>query len=106
MLKKYSDFGGGKKKNSDSEVLLNSGKKNSSFARQKNKYSKILNEKKTKPHKLNGQSLITAYYSHVNFSKVYFVSIKSWIYMTGSTIGAGTAYLSPLVFSGVRLLDL
>jgi hypothetical protein len=39
FLKKYSDFGGGKKK-SDSEFLsynlvLNSGKKNSRFARQK-----------------------------------------------------------------------
>ena len=44
LLKKYSDFGGGKKKKSDSEFLsynlmLNSGKKNSRSARQKNKNS-------------------------------------------------------------------
>jgi len=38
--------------------------------------------------------LTTTYYPHVNFSKVYFVSIKSWIYMTSSTIGAGTAHFS------------
>jgi hypothetical protein len=43
LLKKYSDFGGGKKK-SDSEFLsynlmLNSGKKNCALRDQKNKYS-------------------------------------------------------------------
>jgi hypothetical protein len=70
LLNKYSDFGGGKKK-SDSEFLsynlmLNSGKKNSRFARQKKNIltlvlseKKILNEAKNHnpPFKLNGRSL-------------------------------------------------
>jgi len=49
---KYSDFGGGKKKSSNSEFLLynlmlNSGKKNSQFARQKkiNNLTLVLSEK-------------------------------------------------------------
>ena len=50
MLKKYSDFGGGKKKKSDSEflsynIMLNSGGKRYSNSRVVRK--KILNKKKT-----------------------------------------------------------
>jgi hypothetical protein len=69
--KKYSDFGGGKKKLSDSEFLsynlmLNSGKKFCALHDKKNKYSNSLVVQKKKsewkknhkpPCKLNGRSL-------------------------------------------------
>jgi hypothetical protein len=64
--KKYSDFGGGKKNNLIYNLMLNYGKKNSRFARQKKINSnsccpkkKFWTEKKiiTPPCKLNGRSL-------------------------------------------------
>jgi hypothetical protein len=51
LLKKYSDFGGGKKKQSDSEFLsynlmLNSGNKIRALRDKKNKYSNLCCPKK------------------------------------------------------------
>ena len=77
MLKKYSDFGGGKKKKSDSEFLsynlmLNFGEKKIVLCATKkiNIPKKKFGTKQktiTPPFKLNGQSLKHCYYTHPSY---------------------------------------